>query len=218
MNDNDFATAIGGMFERQARNAPDSAGLLETVKARSRRRGIWRRVTAGASALAVTGAAALLTGQLLQPASHGGVPPHDRDVSVCFDVKDDVPQRLLLVETGEDGVDELEAAEWTGGESGSIEHPVNFGDYRVAVKAEDTPVEKLPIQASEEAELHFDSARIGTDAETGERVVAFDSGESVNGVDVSLVVTVVEGDPSDAELLTWIEAISVYINEPHCDS
>lgn len=219
MNDKDIADTVKHMLENRALTAPGANGLLDTVKARSRKRGILRRATAGASALAVTGVAALLVGQTLQPAA-GGETPEFEGVRVCVGMSDGVPERLLVAQTldGDNGdAGEVVEVDWSGGNSEPVELAVEDSKYKVTVKGWDVPIKELPLEDTRDVEIGEHDGLVGVDAQTGERMVGFETGKQIADVDLTLTVAITDGTPGEKWLLEWANSITVHTDTKPCE-
>ncbi|MGH8876972.1 MAG: hypothetical protein ACRD0P_06490 [Stackebrandtia sp.] len=218
MNDTEMARAVKQTLDRQAHNAPSPNGLLETVRAGSRRRGIRRRLLAGVSGLAVAALAAAVPSVVAQPGA--GKPSGSDGVNVCFEIKDNgIPQRLMVAERRDGEIVDSEVGEWNGGSSDEVEHPVAGEGFHVAIKGRDE-LDRVPAQESpEEISVNGREGVIGYESyehESGDRIVGFKTGVRTAGVEVVLSVQVVDGSPSDKKLLKWVESIDFSTKPADC--
>lgn len=224
MNDTDITTTIRATLHHHSHDAPNASDLLERVKAGSRRRTLVSRIGAGASALAVATVAALLAGGVLQPAATGGPDsrPDTDAVRVCVDTHDGEPRRLLVAATDAHDVVNVDEAGWRGGGSEPVEHPVDEGGYRVAIRVVDE-LRLVPIRAEGDktVAIHDQPGRLGDETDhddSGDRMLAFETGTRVLGVEAVLLLQVVEGEPTDAELITWAETLEFHAEAAPCEA
>lgn len=220
MSDIDLETAVHRALERQALAAPRPAGLLDTVKARSRRRRVRDGAVGGlAAVLAVVGA---FVGM---PDLHPGAGPPDvtaarggpgvfaaDELNLCLVYDGDRLAKVLFSGRvdGERVDSTVVAPQWRQVFRVHVEHAETY-TLRMGVLPR-SPAQ-IPLDDADSVTVAGRAGRLGDDPRGG-RALYLETGVE----DSTLRLRVDGTGPDDAQLLAWAQKIHISTDPAACGS
>lgn len=219
MRDDELNTAVREAFERQALSAPAPDGLLETVRTRSRRRGIRNGVlgvaVAAAAIAGVTVAAnALPVGrsELAPVAGPGAFAAAEINLCVAYDEGRLSELRLAWTRPGESETKVNES----NGDPPTLGYVARGDGYTVRLDVYQRVGDEAEFDNAEPVRVDGRVATLASDADTGARALYVKTG--VEGSFLVLEVSGAGDRPSDEQLVAWAEKVEVTSDPAECAS
>lgn len=210
MNDTDLTVTIRRALHARATEAPVPNGLLETVKRRSRRRGLRHLLTAAVSGLGAAGVAAAgfaIPNLLAQPGLGEAFADHRVDVCVH---DGSAPDLWVVDRRGDDLVD---TANSRGNTPPSVDLTVAESGFELNIGVHPALGHTEPLTEVRDITVDGHDGRVGVSERYQRPVVRVDSG--VDGFTV--VVAVRDGDPTATELAAFAATIDIHATTTPCE-
>lgn len=219
MNDDDLNTAVRQAFEQRARSAPAPDGLLETVRTRSRRRGV-RNGVVGVAAGAVAIAGVAVAANAL-PVERSEIAPVSgpgafaaAEIDLCVAYEDSRLTELRLAWT-RPGQSETEVVEGSG-DPPTLGYVARGDGYTVHLDVFERARNDNRLDNADPVRVDGQIAVLGSDADTGTRVLYVKTG--IRGSFLQLEVSGKDSRPSNEQLVAWAEKVEATSDPAECES